>query len=276
MLGSVARPRTSSRRRCCACTAQLEAGEEIESPRPTWRPSSPGSRSTSCARPAPAARPTSASGCRSRSSPSGPRTIPAAQAELADSLSLAFLVVLESLTPEQRAAFLLHDVFDYDYERIAGDRRDQRGRTRASSPSRARRHVRGGPAAVRDLARAARAARGQLLRRALEDGDLEGLEALLADDVELHGDGGGKAPALARPISGRDARGRTLVAWSKAAAALRRAYPPRARSTASPGRPCRCRRPADQRDGARDRRRPGPGGPLDRQPGQARPPRAGR
>ncbi|MFI5026986.1 MAG: sigma-70 family RNA polymerase sigma factor, partial [Solirubrobacterales bacterium] len=48
-----------------------------------------------------------------------PGVDPAQQAELADSLSLAFLVVLESLTPEQRASFLLHDVFDYDYERVA-------------------------------------------------------------------------------------------------------------------------------------------------------------
>ncbi len=51
---------------------------------------------------------------------------PATEAETADSLSLAFLVLLESLTPEQRAAFLLHDVFDYRFEEVAADHRHQR------------------------------------------------------------------------------------------------------------------------------------------------------
>ena len=86
----------------------------------------PGWRSTSCARPACGARPTSASGCPSRSSPAATDD-PARHAEMADSLSLAFLVLLESLSPEQRAVFLLRDVFDYAYGEIAGDRRQERG-----------------------------------------------------------------------------------------------------------------------------------------------------
>ena len=82
---------------------------------------------------------------------------PAAQAEMADSLSLSFLVVLESLTPEQRAAFLLREVFDYPYERIA----DIVGKLRARRPPAGEQGARPGgrrPSAVRDLARAARAA----------------------------------------------------------------------------------------------------------------------
>src|SRR5215212_2654984 len=69
-----------------------------------------------------------------------PADDPAERAELADSLSLAFLVVLESLTPEQRAAFLLHDVFDYDYAQIA----DIVGKSEDNArqlAARARRHV---------------------------------------------------------------------------------------------------------------------------------------
>jgi DNA-directed RNA polymerase specialized sigma24 family protein len=79
-------------------------------PRPRWR-------STSCAPRAPAASATSATGCRSRSSPDG-HDDPARHAETADSLSLALLVLLESLSPEQRAVLLLHDVFDYGYSEL--------------------------------------------------------------------------------------------------------------------------------------------------------------
>ena len=64
----------------------------------------------------------SASGCRSRSSPTA-RTIRRSHAETADSLSVAMLVLLESLSPEQRAVLLLHDVFDYRYRGDRGDRR---------------------------------------------------------------------------------------------------------------------------------------------------------
>ena len=86
------------------------------------------------------------------------------QAEIADSLSLAFLVLLESLSPEQRAVFLLRDVFDYPYDRIAAIVGKSEA-PRASSRSRARRHVERAPAALRGLARAARRAGRALLRR---------------------------------------------------------------------------------------------------------------
>jgi RNA polymerase sigma-70 factor (TIGR02957 family) len=140
---------------------------------------------------------------------------PARHAEMADSLSLAFLVVLESLSPEQRAVFLLREVFDYPFERIA----EIVGKTEAGVRQlavRARRHVE----ERRSRFEASREQRDELARRflgATEDGDLEALEALLAHDVVLHGDGGGKAPALARPLHGRSRVARTLLAWRRAA-----------------------------------------------------------
>ena len=138
---------------------------------------------------------------------------PARQAELADSLSLAFLVLLESLSPEQRAALLLHDVFDYGYSEIAqivGKSEDNARQLAA----RARRHV----DEHRPRFEASREHRDELARRffaAAQEGELEPLETLLAHDVVLHGDGGGKAPALARAVQGRQRVARTLRAWMR-------------------------------------------------------------
>jgi RNA polymerase sigma-70 factor (TIGR02957 family) len=136
---------------------------------------------------------------------------PARHAEMADSLSLAMLVLLESLSPEQRAVLLLHDVFDYDHAQIA--------RIIGKSPdnvrqlaTRARRHIE----RRRPRFQTTRAQRDELAARffqAAEQGDLSGLEALLAHDVELTGDGGGKVPALARPLRGRARVARTLGNW---------------------------------------------------------------
>jgi RNA polymerase sigma-70 factor (TIGR02957 family) len=135
---------------------------------------------------------------------------PARRAEMADSLSLAFLVLLESLSPEQRAAFLLREVFDEPYERIAQivGTSVQNARQLAT---RARRHVQG----RQPRFEASREQREELARRffaAAEEGDLEGLEELLAHDVVLRGDGGGKAPALKRAVHGRARVARTLTA----------------------------------------------------------------
>src|SRR5215218_2670159 len=144
---------------------------------------------------------------------------PAHKAEMADSLSLAFLVVLESLSPEQRAAFLLHDVFDEPYDRIAEiiGTSAQNARQLAT---RARRHVQ----ERRPRFEASREQREELATRffaAAEEGDLEGLEQLLAHDVVFRGDGGGKAPAAARAVHGRARVARTLMAWLRAGARLR-------------------------------------------------------
>jgi RNA polymerase sigma-70 factor (TIGR02957 family) len=126
---------------------------------------------------------------------------PARQAEVADSLSLAFLVLLESLSPEQRAAFLLHDVFDYDYGRVAEivGTSEQNARQLAS---RARRHVQDGRTRF-DASEERRSELAESFFAAANEGDLDALEELLAQDVELHGDGGGLAPAIKHPVYGR-------------------------------------------------------------------------
>ena len=88
---------------------------------------------------------------------------PARYAEMADSLSLAFLVLLESLSPEQRAVLLLREVFDYGYDeigRILGARGQRASAREPSPPAR-----RAGASSVRVLARAARRARSAVLRR---------------------------------------------------------------------------------------------------------------
>src|SRR5881409_2236803 len=106
---------------------------------------------------------------------------PAHQAEMADSLSLAFLVLLESLSPEQRAVLLLRDAFDYGYGEIAAiiGKSEDNARQLAA---RARRHVE----ERKPRFEASRRQRDDLARRffaAAQDGDLAGLESLLADDV---------------------------------------------------------------------------------------------
>jgi RNA polymerase sigma-70 factor (TIGR02957 family) len=136
---------------------------------------------------------------------------PPRHAEMADSLSLALLVLLESLSPEQRAVLLLHDVFDYSHAEIAAIVRKSEDNVRQLA-TRARRHVE----QRRPRFQTTRQQRDELARRffqAAEQGDLAGLEALLAHDVELTGDGGGKVPALARPLRGRARVARTLINW---------------------------------------------------------------
>jgi RNA polymerase sigma-70 factor, ECF subfamily len=125
---------------------------------------------------------------------------PASRAELADSLSLALLVLLERLTPVERAAYLLREVFGYEYAQIA----DIIERTEVNSRqlvTRARRHLE----ASRPRFDADEAARDRLLERflaAAEEGDLEGLEQMLAKDAVLYADSGGKAMAPREPLVG--------------------------------------------------------------------------
>jgi Sigma-70, region 4 len=141
---------------------------------------------------------------------------PARHAETADSLSLAMLVLLESLSPEQRAVLLLHDVFDYGYPEIAAIVGKSQDNVRQLA-TRARRHL----AQRRPRFQTTREQRDELTRRffqAAEQGDLAGLEALLAHDVELTGDGGGKVPALARTLRGRARVARTVINyWGRVA-----------------------------------------------------------
>jgi RNA polymerase sigma-70 factor (ECF subfamily) len=138
---------------------------------------------------------------------------PARHAEVADSLSLAFLVLLESLSPEQRAVFLLREVFDYPYDEIA----EIVGKSEANArqlATRARREVDAG----RPRFEASREQRDELAGRffaAVQEGDLAGLEALLAEDVVLHGDGGGKVPAIAKALHGSGRVARALAGWAQ-------------------------------------------------------------
>ncbi|WFE20102.1 RNA polymerase sigma-70 factor [Solwaraspora sp. WMMD937] len=136
---------------------------------------------------------------------------PAEQAETADSLSLAFLVLLESLSAQQRAAFLLREVFDYPYPQVAEIvGADVDGARHLVA--RAREKIR----ARRPRYHASRRQRDELARRflaAAQQGDLPALEQLLAQDVAMHGDGGGKVPALPRPVYGRTRVARVLATW---------------------------------------------------------------
>ena len=146
------------------------------------------------------------------------RDDPAEHAEIADSLSMAMLVLLETLSPEQRAVLLLRDVFDYGYGEIAAIVGKSEDNVRQLA-TRARAHVEAG----RPRFRTTREQRDELARRffaAVNEGDLAGLEALLADDVVLTGDGGGKVPALARALQGRSRVARALANWVKLGARI--------------------------------------------------------
>jgi RNA polymerase sigma-70 factor (ECF subfamily) len=130
-------------------------------------------------------------------------------AVIADSLSLAFLVLLESLSPVERAVFLLHDVFGYGYDEIARiiGKSEQNCRQLAV---RARRHIEG----RRPRFEASQSQREQLAQRffaAVEQGDTEGLIHLLAAEVVVYGDGGGTVPSWPHPIEGRDRVSRLLA-----------------------------------------------------------------
>src|SRR5262245_48700157 len=149
----------------------------------------------------------------------GGRDDPARHAETADSLSLALLVLLERLPPEQRAVLLLlHDVVGYDHAQIAQIPGKSQANVRQFA-TRARRHRQ----QRRPRFQTIREQRDELARRffqAAEQGDLSGLEALLAHDVELTGDGDGKVPALARSLHSRTRVARTLIDWARRGARL--------------------------------------------------------
>ncbi|MGW4688934.1 RNA polymerase sigma-70 factor [Streptomyces sp. NPDC004244] len=141
---------------------------------------------------------------------SDPYQDPARSAELADSVSMAALLLLERLSPLERAVFLLRDVFGFGFDEVA----EAVGRSEAACRQllvRARRHVQQG----RPRFAADRQERQELATRffdALQNGDVHGLQALLAADVQLVGDGGGKAPQLARTILGPENVSRLLAA----------------------------------------------------------------
>ena len=134
---------------------------------------------------------------------------PAEAVALADSLSMAFLLLLERLAPRERAALLLREVFDYDYPEVARIVGTSEANCR-QIVRRARQHL--AEARPRFAVRPER--HEELTRqfgRALTRGDLGGLLTLLAEDVTSYSDGGGKVFAARRPIHGAAAVARFLL-----------------------------------------------------------------
>ena len=139
---------------------------------------------------------------------------PAEHAELADALSMAFLVLLEALSPVERAVFMLREVFEYGYPDVARIT----GKTEVNCRqifARARQRIAAGGQAGDSAPPAARRAEGEELARrffeAAAGGDMDALLGMLAPDVVLHGDGGGKAQAIGKPVAGRQRVMRLLV-----------------------------------------------------------------
>ncbi len=140
---------------------------------------------------------------------SDPYQDPVRSVELADSVSMAALLLLERLSPLERAVFVLREVFGFGFDEVAA----AVGRSEAACRQllvRARRHMEAG----RPRFEAARQERDELASRfldALREGDVAGLQDLLAADVSLVGDGGGKAPQLARAVMGAESVARLLA-----------------------------------------------------------------
>ena len=125
---------------------------------------------------------------------------PARRFEMDETVSVAFLMLLERLSPVERAVFLLREVLGYDYAEVAA----VTGRTDAACRQalhRARRRLADGTARFQASAAERDLLTGRFLA-AVRDGDLAGLEAVLAEDVVFYGDGGGRAPAVRTPVSG--------------------------------------------------------------------------
>jgi RNA polymerase sigma-70 factor, ECF subfamily len=137
-------------------------------------------------------------------------TDPARIAEQSDTMSMAFLLLLERLSPVERAVFLLHDVFSYGYDEVA----DIVGRSQDACRQlgyRARKHVTAG----RRRFEASHRKSTELAERffaAMAAGDLDGLVSMLAEDAVVIGDAGRTKPAWPRPIVGRDKIGRLFAA----------------------------------------------------------------
>ena len=158
---------------------------------------------------------------------------PSEPVELAESLSMAFLLMLERLSPIERAVLLLHDVFDFDYGEIARvvDKSEANCRQLLS---RARKRLDSGQSRFEaDPAAAERLM--QLFTRASDTGDIDGLLAVLADDITLWTDGGGKSEgARLLPLHGAEAVARFVIAAQQRFASPERTIRP-ARLNGEPG-----------------------------------------
>jgi RNA polymerase sigma-70 factor (ECF subfamily) len=146
-------------------------------------------------------------------------TLPAVEENitLSETLSLAFLVLLEKLSPTERAVFLLRQVFEYDYGEIAAIV----GKSEANCRQmlrRARQHIEAGKPRY-DVPFAEQEALVNQFTSAWAAGDLEALLALLAEDIELSSDGGGKVNAARKVIIGRDKVAKLLLGIMRTAPA---------------------------------------------------------
>ncbi|MCA1558164.1 MAG: RNA polymerase sigma-70 factor, partial [Acidobacteria bacterium] len=133
--------------------------------------------------------------------------------QLADSLSMAFMILLEALAPTERAVFLLREVFDYEYEEIAR----MVGKTEANCRqmvSRARQHIRERRSRFDVSEEIRERLTGQFIK-ACASGDLQALMSLLSEDVTLLSDGGGRVTAARKPITGVDHVARFLTGLVK-------------------------------------------------------------
>jgi RNA polymerase sigma-70 factor, ECF subfamily len=139
----------------------------------------------------------------------------ARHAETADTLSLAFLHLLEKLSPVERAVFLLREVFDYPYDEV--------GRIVGKSPENCRQILGRAHGHIEDGRRrfeVSREEREEVATRFLaawEEGETETLIELLAPDATVHGDGGGKAPAIPEPLVGAERVAKALIGWGRQA-----------------------------------------------------------
>jgi RNA polymerase sigma-70 factor (ECF subfamily) len=148
-----------------------------------------------------------------------------AKAEQADALSLAFLVLLERLSPVERAVFLLHDVFGYDYDEIAEIVGKSADNCRQLA-LRARRHIEAGKPRFEPSADK----RQELAVRffdALRAGDEDALVKMLATDAIVYGDGGGVGPSWRQPITGVDRVSRLIAGLGRQMGALGLVLEPR-------------------------------------------------
>jgi RNA polymerase sigma-70 factor (ECF subfamily) len=135
--------------------------------------------------------------------------------EYAQDVSIAFMLALERLQPLERAAFLLHDVFDLDYDEVA--RRLQRSPAAVRQlASRARTHVQAGHARVEVAAEEGQRLL-QAFGQALVQGDIDALARVLTDDAVFLSDGGGKVAAVPRPLHGAALIAKTLIGFFKLA-----------------------------------------------------------
>jgi len=128
---------------------------------------------------------------------------------LSETLSLAFLVLLESLSPTERAVFLLRQVFDYDYAEIAAIVGKSEANCRQMM-RRARQHIEAGKPRY-DVPLKQQEALVTQFAEACVAGDLEGLINLLAEDIEVWSDGGGKVVAARKVVYGREMVARFLL-----------------------------------------------------------------